>query len=307
MTPAEFRKFKTDWSVYKNITKIPADQMTSQLYTACDSSVQTSVINTVGDILSLTEEELLSHIESFTTRHSNPAVHRLTFSNLNQSENEAIKSYLVRLKSSAKDCEFECPSCKHDLSPFHVKDQFIRGLHNTALQTDILAKSASLKTLEDVLKHAEAFESAIHDQSTLAHSNPAEAMRLSNYKQQSRQHRTYQSNPSKTYQSNPSRSYQPEPSGATRRDPAKSQGPPHRERNQRYSSNRGRYPCKGCGSQDHPTGDRERFCPAWNKRCNKCGIMGHLEAVCGKRGQEVAEIYDSDGTIMSHVELIGEI
>ena len=35
--------------------------------------------------------------------------------------------------------------------------------------------------------------------------------------------------------------------------------------------------------------------------------MGHLEAGCGKRGQEVAEIYDSDGTIMSHVELIGGI
>ena len=39
MTPAEFRKFKADWSVYKNITKIPSSQMASQLYTACEDAV----------------------------------------------------------------------------------------------------------------------------------------------------------------------------------------------------------------------------------------------------------------------------
>ena len=295
MTQAEFRKFKTDWSVYKKITKIPEDQMASQLYTACDSAIQTSIVNSVNDLLSVEETELLLLIESFTTRHSNPAVHRLAFSNINQSESEAIKAYLVRLKSSAKDCEFECPSCKHDLSPINIKDQFIRGLHNTALQTDILAKSLSLKTLEDVLKHAEAFESAVHDQSTLASASQAEAMRVSNYKHYSKQGKSYQANspgPSRTYQGKSSggsqnydKSYQP------------SSGPRRwRER-----------PCRGCGSWDHPK-DRERLCPAWNKKCTKCGKIGHFGSVCFDKQREVREVRDTDedGNIISHLELIGD-
>ena len=90
MTQAEFRKFKTDWSVYKKITKIPEDQMASQLYTACDNTIQTSIVNSVNDLLSVEETDLLLLIESLTTRHSNPAVHRLAFSNIHQSENEVF-------------------------------------------------------------------------------------------------------------------------------------------------------------------------------------------------------------------------
>ena len=49
-------------------------------------------------------------------------------------------------------------SCKHDLTPLIVKDQFIRGLYNETLQTDILAKASQLAPLEDTIKHAEPFE-----------------------------------------------------------------------------------------------------------------------------------------------------
>ena len=292
MTQAEFRKFKTDWSVYKKITKIPDDQMASQLYTACDSAIQTSIVNSVSDLLSVEETELLVLIESFTTRHSNPAVHRLAFSSINQSENEAIKSYLVRLKSSAKDCEFECPSCHHDLSPIHIKDQFIRGLHNTTLQTDILAKSLALKSIEDVLTHAEAFESAVHDQSTLASASQAEAMRISSYKQYSKPGKSYQANMSSLPKTYPGRY-----SGPQNHKNHQSSGP--RQRRER--------PCRGCGSWDHPR-DREKMCPAWNKKCNACGKTGHFESVCYEKQRDIREIRDTseDGAIISHIELIGD-
>ena len=52
------------------------------------------------------------------------------------------QSFLIQLKSAAKDCEFTCPNCNTDLQPNHIKDQFIRGLHNDVLQTDILAKAS---------------------------------------------------------------------------------------------------------------------------------------------------------------------
>ena len=61
-----------------------------------------------------------------------------------------------------------------------VKFQVIRALCRSQLQTDILCKAASLNTLEEVVKYAQAFEPAILVQYTL--SGSAEAMRISEYK-----------------------------------------------------------------------------------------------------------------------------
>jgi len=101
------------------------------------------------------------------TKRSNPTVHRMNFASITQDQHEAIQDNLIRLKSSAPDCEFTCPSCKLDLQPNHIRDQFIRSLNNDTLQTDILTKASQLKTLEDVVKHAEAFETALRDQQSL--------------------------------------------------------------------------------------------------------------------------------------------
>ena len=184
MTTAEFRKFKLDWKVYKSITQLPVDQIAPQLYTACDGDVQNSIMNTSANFLRDDEDTNLSTIESIVTRQSNPAVHRLAFANITQSENELITAFVVRLKSAARDCEYECPACQKDTSDGHIRDQLIRGLHNSTLQTDILAKWSSLKKLEDIIKHAQAFESAVRDQSNLT--DQAEAMKISDYQKKKR-------------------------------------------------------------------------------------------------------------------------
>ena len=96
-----------------------------------------------------------------------------------QSASETIQEYVVKIKSSAPDCEFACPGCNYDLQSEHIKDQFIRGLFNESLQTDILAKASHLKTLEDIIKHAEAFEAAMRDQQKLQNSSEVMAARSS--------------------------------------------------------------------------------------------------------------------------------
>ena len=103
MTNSEFRKFKTDWEVYKTITELQPNQTAPQLYTACDPDVQTSIINTSKEFLQLDEATNMKTLEDIVTKQSNPAVHRLAFSNISQSENETISAYVVRLKSAAKD------------------------------------------------------------------------------------------------------------------------------------------------------------------------------------------------------------
>ena len=107
---------------------------------------------------------MLKPIENIVTSHSNPTVHRMTFANITQSERESIQNCLIHLKSTAKDCEYTCPNCNSDLQHLHIKDQFIRGLHNETLQANILAKGGYLPNLTDIIKHAEAFETALHDQ-----------------------------------------------------------------------------------------------------------------------------------------------
>ena len=63
----------------------------------------------------------------------------------------------------------------------NVKDQFIRGLTNDVLQTDILAKANQLKSLEDIVNHAEAFEAVVRDQNKLQDSADIMAARTSDY------------------------------------------------------------------------------------------------------------------------------
>ena len=181
MTHPQFRKFLIDWTVYKKITRLPTSEFASHLYSTCDDSVQNTLINSFPEFLQLPEDHMLKTIESVVTKRANPVVHRMNFGNLTQHESESIQSTL------AIDCELSCPTCCVNISAMHISDQFIRGLHNLQLQTDILAKACNLKTVEDIVKHAEAFETALRDQSQFQHSADVHAARASPYRKQKQQ------------------------------------------------------------------------------------------------------------------------
>ncbi len=54
------------------------------------------------------------------------------------------------------------------------------------MQTDILAKASQLTSIADIVKHAEAFEAALRDQSKLHNASEASALRSSTYKMKQR-------------------------------------------------------------------------------------------------------------------------
>ena len=151
MKRLQFCKFRTDWNVFKRITNLPDNQIYTQLYNACDETVQINLVNTTTDFFSLIEYDLLNTFEATVTKKTNPAVHQLTFSSLFQSEGESVTGFVVQLKSISPDCEFPCPGCYKDLQPIHNKDQLIWGLYNEKLQPDILAKASHLIQLEDII------------------------------------------------------------------------------------------------------------------------------------------------------------
>ena len=148
----------------KHIQKISGQQINAQLYSSCDANVQNSIVSTVSVFFLLFEDDLLNAIEGIVTKQSNLSAHCLTLSSTLQSPHETI---VVKLKSLAPDCAFACPACNCDLQFINIWDQFIQGLCNKTLQTDILAKGNHLKELQPLIKHAEAFDSAQRDQTRL--------------------------------------------------------------------------------------------------------------------------------------------
>ena len=112
-------------------------------------------------------DKLLEMIEELVPRRSNPMVHRITFTSMSQHEDESIQQYLFCLRTTATYCNFLCPCCEHDLSNIYIEDQFIRGIANDTLQTNLLAKPGVLKSLNQNVCHAEAFKSALQDQTAM--------------------------------------------------------------------------------------------------------------------------------------------
>ena len=92
---------------------------------------------------------------------SNPMVHWIIFSLIVQNNNESVQNYQIHLWSGAWDCNFICPNCDHDIFNVYIKDQFILGIANEALEMDMLAKEGSLKTLKQNTNHAKTFKMAM--------------------------------------------------------------------------------------------------------------------------------------------------
>ena len=274
MTMAEFRKFNIDWGVYRELSGIRTEQVALHLYNACDSMVQNAIINSDIEFFKANESENLKMLENIVTKKSNPSVHRLAFRGIEQSDSEAVKDFIVRLRSAAKDCEFSCPRCQFDMEPLNVRDQFIKGVRDNTLQVDILAKADILKTLEDVQRHAEAFEAAVHDQTKLTDTSEVMAAER-RYRDQTKSNDTS------------------EVMAAERRFRRSS----YPKRNQKSS-------CYGCGGSSHG-GDRKSRCPAWGKKCLNCGNMNHFARVCLQKKdseyQKVEEV-DSAEALIAHVQ-----
>ena len=71
MTNPEFRKLKIDWGVFQSMPTLPPMKLAAHIYTSCDSSVQTSIINSTEDFFKLNEAEIFELIEKIVTKRSN--------------------------------------------------------------------------------------------------------------------------------------------------------------------------------------------------------------------------------------------
>ena len=98
MTHLSFRKARVDWDVYKTITSIPDHDMIAHLYSACEASLQSSIINAKPDFLQLNEKDALDYIEHLVTKLANPTVHRKEFHSISRTIMKLFKSLLFGYK-----------------------------------------------------------------------------------------------------------------------------------------------------------------------------------------------------------------
>ena len=249
MTPQQFRKFQIDWEVFVKIKNTPESQTNIHLYNCANEEAQNAIISTHLDFFSTDPSKLLGMLKTLMTGKSFIVSLLPT-----QGEDEPIQSYLVRLRATALDCNYMCPACEHDLSDIYFKDQLIKGVASDALQTDLLAKAGLLKTLEQNISHAEAFESAVRDQMSM--SSTPDIARMSTYRRQ-------KSNAQQKNMRNSCTGSQPN------------------HANNRAEPNNPA--CIGCARHQHGVpamGSSQLKCPAWGQTCNYCGKANHFSDVC---------------------------
>ena len=167
-----------------------------------------------------------------------------------------------------------------NLTETYIKDQFIAGLANSVLQTEILAKSNQLTTLDAVIAHAEAYETALRDQNILSGEREPESTNI--------------------YALNGRREFDEHQQRKNRNGNRRSQNNRHSNQNNNdhrddirhdnktsdhdhHPSSRQQKPCSGCGSTEHGapgSNNRSTLCPAWGKDCASCGKANHFASVC---------------------------
>ena len=290
MSQQQFRKFKIDWDIFLKLTNLDKTKHSMNMYNSADEEVQHCIINTVPNFFDITPDKLLDIVEPIVTTKNHPIVHRLNFSSITQGDSETIANFVVRLKSHAKDCNFSCPSCKDDISEEYIKDQFVRGLNNMSLQTDILAKAGVLNNLEKHIQHAQAFETAINDQTKMSSDLEMAALRTSQYR----------------------KSKNLPLSNNLQRQSSQHETPSGYQRQPQYQKVASSIPlCTGCGSNRHSRVERQRLCPAWGQICNFCGKPNHFASVCKLKRQKAAPVrsFNDDcpeeaGALIAHVRFL---
>ena len=240
--------FLQRWADYKQATHLTGSDVIFQLLECCDEDLRKDLTRTFGALSSSDEKTVLENIKSLAVRQENIMVARVRLQQMRQDRDEPVRAFAARLRGQAGVCNYrvKCPSevcnASVDYSGIMVRDALIRGLNDEEIRLDILGESRQDMSLEDALSYAEAKESGKRSASRLLieDSPVVTTAATSSYRRSERQ----------------------------RYDPDET----------RSSTSA----CGYCGRSGHSSNRQERMkkCPAFDKKCTKCGMAHHFANVC---------------------------
>ena len=245
-SPEEWQSFIRQWTMYKNGTLIPVEQVATALFYCCSEGLRLDIMRDLqDDVAKMTEKELLENIRRLAVKEESILVQRIKMGRMVQSPGMAIRTFLANLRGQAALCSYEgkCSACQkeYDFSSEIIKDTLIRGISDQEILADLLGDTTKTnRTLDEIIQFISQKEQGKSTRAAVGDS----AAPISAHKTE----RIDKSDPKPRY------------------------------------TNTGK--CWACGNPSHgPRNDRatrEKKCPAWQMTCNKCHVKGHMSKMCQK-------------------------
>ena len=276
-TQLQFEQFLFEWREYKKHYGLSRQQASTTLFFSCSEEIRTR-IRTRQKILGLEdacdESDLLNLIKEITTSRMSPIVHIRAFLQMKQEESESCEDFKRRLELKASCCEFLCDTCQTSNIEKRVKEKFILGLKNKAIQTQVL-KTESMRPgtpLNIILTEANTLEQTMLDQALISNDSPSTICKINEENKNSMD----------------------EVNAMIRR--------------KSFPRNNVKSPkvCYGCGTNEHRFNERSTKCRAWGAKCSSCGMVGHFAKVCRKQTSQRPNVSLAESNELSCF-FIGEV
>ena len=100
----DWNTFIRKWSLFKNGTDIPQNQLTTQLWQCCDNELESDLFKDVPDISTCTEERLLADIKQLAVITVSTSVRQKELLAMKQDHGQPIRSYAAQAKGKAQTC-----------------------------------------------------------------------------------------------------------------------------------------------------------------------------------------------------------
>ena len=271
--------FLNEWKFYKQRANLPASAA-GELRACCSEELRMELFEFLGSTSfdSMDEVGLLAAVKKLAVRGKNTAVHRNEFYAMRQASGQTIQQFVAKLRAKAEHCNFtmKCSSTACDVvnnfSASMVSDRMIVGCYDDDIQNEVLAKYGQLGTFDEKFSLMQALESGKNAKTQLGGESSVAAQKSSYQRDKRRPTRpNLLANTATSPAMRPNRptlyDHQTRPGGTA-------SGITHPQT------------CPGCGSNSHGPGTekpRRDHCPAWNKKCNHCALIGHLARVCSRR------------------------
>ena len=153
----EFDQLVHEWKQFKNHYQfIDNQEIETQLTFCCSKDIRSKILEVRESLNPYDETDLIAIIKDLCLSKVSRLIHIQKFLLLKQEELESCEDFYARLHTMASCCQFDCSHCGKSNSKDRVREKFVLGLKDKALQTKILCTETHKPdtTLEKLLEEA---------------------------------------------------------------------------------------------------------------------------------------------------------